>query len=121
VLFFVDGRERLKDRVIGFGNRPGEFETIISRHPQFATRSQVHGNLSYPAAYSGDFAMPTCPCGPSCACLPGSQCGCLSDTTTASPLWYERPSNGVTNSAGISLFGMPVFSGSIGAYPMYAQ
>jgi hypothetical protein len=121
VLFFVDGHELLKDRVIGFGNRLGELDAIISRHPQFAKRRQVRSNLSYDAAYSGTFTMPACPCGPSCVCQPGSQCGCLSGVTTASPLWYEMPSCGVTNSAGVSLFGMPVISGSMGSYPINAQ
>jgi hypothetical protein len=120
VLYFVDGRERLKDRVIGFGNRPGELEMIIRRHPHYGNRSQVRANLSEGAAYSGPVAIANCPCGPACGCLPGSQCGCLSGTTTASPLWYELPARGVTNSAGVNLFGMPIISGSIGTYPTSA-
>jgi len=120
VLYFVDGRERLNDRVIGFGNRPGELETIISRHPHYGNRSHVRASLSEGPAYSGPVAIPGCPCGPACACLPGSQCGCLSSTTTTSPLWYELPARGVSNSAGVNLFGMPIISGSIGTYPTNA-
>lgn len=33
VLYFVDGHERVEDRVIGFANRPGELDAIIARHP----------------------------------------------------------------------------------------
>jgi len=120
VLYFVDGRERLNDRVIGFGNRSGELEMIISRHPHYGNRSHVRASLSEGSAYSGHVAIPGCPCGPACACLPGSQCGCLSSTTTTSPLWYELPARGVSNSAGVNLFGMPIISGSVGTYPTNA-
>ena len=33
VLYFVNGHERVGDRVIGFGNRPGELDAIIGKHP----------------------------------------------------------------------------------------
>ena len=46
VLYFVNGHERLGDRVIGFGNRVGELENIVSRHPQFAKRPEARVSLN---------------------------------------------------------------------------
>jgi hypothetical protein len=122
----------LKDRVIGFGNRPGELDAIIARHPLKASgvrnpASGITGIFSF-----GSFARSNCPCGPACACLTGSQCGCLGSNELAtfplnsSPPWYAAPSpmSGgsvsvmpAQHSAGISLFGMPIIGGSVGTYP----
>ena len=117
VLYFVNGHERLGDRVIGFGNRVGELENIVSRHPQFAKRPEARVSLNESAAYPTALIPSNCPCGSVCGCLPGSQCGCLSGTTMAAPFWYGVPPSGVTSSAGIRLFGTPIVGGSIGTYP----
>jgi hypothetical protein len=132
VLYFVDGHERLKDRVIGFGNRPGELDAIIARHPLKASGARNPASGVTGVSYFGSFARSNCPCGPACACLPGSQCGCLGGNELATfplnslPPWYGAPSpmgSGsvsvmpAQHSAGISLFGMPLISGSVGTYP----
>jgi hypothetical protein len=140
VLYFVNGHEREADRVIGFGNRPGELEMIIARHPQQTKRTNVGQAASLPfpsdasAAWQagslpyGYEAAAPCPCGPACACVPGSQCGCLGGAMASAPIWYETPTPGVSgsfntvpaqHSAGISLFGVPVIGGSIGTCPTY--
>jgi hypothetical protein len=114
VLYFVDGHERVKDRVVGFGNGPGELDAIIARHPLAAKRAAADGKPLDGDAYYGSLAQSNCPCGPGCACLPGSQCGCLGGNYGSSVSVVPA-----RHSAGISLFGMPILGGSLGTYPTY--
>jgi hypothetical protein len=108
VLYFIDGHERTSDRVIGFGNRPGELDAVIARHPLYSKRTPVGRAASLPFGspayvewqagslpYVYDTVVPAAPayCGNSLGLFPAQ------------------------HSAGISLFGLPVLSGSMGTFP----
>ena len=94
VLYFIDGHERTSDRVIGFGNRPGELDAVIAKHPLYRKRATV-GLATGSSPYVYETVVPSVPayCGTSLGLFPAQ------------------------HSAGISLFGLPILSGSMGTFP----
>jgi hypothetical protein len=123
VLYFIDGHERTSDRVIGFGNRPGELDAVIAKHPLHPKRATVgqaaSGELSRAASLPFFFDSGT-----------GLQTEWQAGPPLGGPYVYETLAPSVPaycgnslslypaqHSAGISLFGLPILSGSMGTSP----
>ncbi|HEX4071713.1 MAG TPA: hypothetical protein VHX68_11095 [Planctomycetaceae bacterium] len=118
VLYFIDGHERTTDRVIGFGNRPGELDAVIAKHPLFQKRANV-GSAQWRTSLPFGFQIG-----------PAAQEEWQAGPPLGGPYVYETVVPNVPaycgsslslfpaqHSAGISLFGLPVLSGSMGTSP----
>jgi hypothetical protein len=116
VLYFVDGHERTGDRIVGFGNRPGELDALIAKHPLYQKRATAgqtdFGELSRAASFPFQ--------SPAYVEWQAGSSPCVYETVVPSAPAYCGNSLGLfpaQHSAGISLFGLPVLSGTIGTFP----
>ncbi len=123
VLYFIDGHERTSDRVIGFGNRPGELDAVIAKHPLFRKRATVGSaqwRTSLPFGFQiGPTAQEEWQAGGSTGLAAGSLPYVYETLVPSVPTYCANSLSlfPAQHSAGISLFGWPVLSGSMGTYP----
>jgi hypothetical protein len=123
VLYFIDGHERMGDRVIGFSNRPGELDAIVAKHPLYRKRATVGSaqwRTSLPFFFDGDAGLKTEWQAGSSTGLAAGSLPYVYETLVPSVPAYCGSSLSLfppQHSAGISLFGLPVLSGSMGTFP----
>jgi hypothetical protein len=114
VLYFIDGHERTNERVIGFGNRPGELDAVIAKHPLLQKRANVGQAASLPFLFDSGTGLQT-----EWQAGPPSGGPYVYETLSPVPTYCgSSPSLfPAQHSAGISLFGWPILSGSVGTLP----